>query len=387
MKASSALFAGASPRAMFASMASTNVLLRGPQVAYAPEDDTGAAPPSDGPLSFDEAVAAVRGAPEVIEDEPKPVKKAQPAPAAAAETDEDDDAGAQVGEGDEEPEGAASVPEDAEEGDETPADGEEAEEGDEAVELKEPPKYWTKEAKAEFAKLPPALQEVVLAQEGPREEAAAKAKEEAKKVRETADAEIAKVTALGEALSDFLPTAVARYNNKWKDVDWAATHEQLGADKTLKLRLQMEEETHELEQLQAAQAEANQTARLAARRADFEFLKTNAPHLADEKTGPAKRKEIVEYAVKAFGLDPAAAAGASAINFILAEKAMLYDRAQAAAAKKPKPAPAPAKPAVRPSGTPERTSQQRSVEQHAARLNKTGSVDDAVALLKAQRRA
>src|SRR5437773_1566221 len=78
--------------------------------------------------------------------------------------------------------GAASAPDEAEDRAEDPsADDEEEAEADPEGEVDrlEPPKYWSKDAKARFAELDPDLQAVVLSQEGPREAAAARTKAEA----------------------------------------------------------------------------------------------------------------------------------------------------------------------------------------------------------------
>jgi segregation and condensation protein A len=125
------------------------------------------ATPETGALSVDQAIASLLPAAEPVEQE-----QASEAPLEAAETTE--------------PEGETKTPEDAEAGAETPTEGEEAEAAAEPVEALEPPRYWSTEAKARFAELTPDLQAVVLSQEGPREEATAKAKAEAAKQAEAA---------------------------------------------------------------------------------------------------------------------------------------------------------------------------------------------------------
>lgn len=316
--------------------------------------DTAASAPADGPLSVDQAIATL------IPETAQEVETAAPEEAVVEQ----------------ETEGDASAPEVAEDGDESPAEETEAEAETEAVEPVDPPKYWSKDAKEAFAKLPADLQAVVLEQEGPREEAAAKAKSEAAELSKQAQAEVAKVMQFSEQLSQFLPQAVETFKSKWDGVDWKATAEAYGAEEAFKMKVEMEAEQAQLQQLIAAQQQANKIAAEKARQEDQKRLQELAPHLAE----PAKRAEVLKYAAEATGFDEKALEGASAIELMFIEKAMKWDRAQASLAAKPKATPAPIKAPVKPAAkAPSPAIRQADTAKN--RFAQTRSVDDAVAWL------
>lgn len=315
---------------------------------------TDAQAPADGALSIDQAIS------QLTQEPVEAVTEEQAAPA-------------------QDTEGETSAPEVTEDGDETPTEETEAEaEETEAVEPLDPPKYWSQDAKAKFAELPPELQAVVLAQEGPREEAAAKAKAEAAEVRKAAEAEVQAIRQLGETLTQVLPQALERFKSKWDGVDWKATLEAYGAEETLKLKEDMAADIAALQALEANQQRAMQIAAENARKADAERLRQLAPHLVEDE---AKRNEVIDYVVKTYGVDrEVAKSSATAFEFAIAEKAMKWDRAQAALASKPKTQPAPIKAPVKP-GAKSVSPTQSTAQQVKNRFSQTRSVDDAVALL------
>jgi hypothetical protein len=317
-----------------------------------------------GPLTVDAAIAALT---------PQPVE--QDAPEAPVEAAEEPN----------EPEGEASSPEEAEAAPEEPAEGEETEADSAPVVALDPPRYWSQDAKAEFAKLPADLQAVVLAQEGPREEAAAKAKAEAAEIAKAAQADVGKVQQLAQELAEFLPQAIDTFQNRWgaKEPDWIAFAQEHGTDATVQAKLQFEAEQRQLQQLAVAAQKAEAQAHEAFVKREFEKLAEIAPDLADPEKGPERRSEITQFLVKQ-GVDPAAIGGISAVEMALARDAMKWRQAQAQlqAAPKPKPAaPAPRAPA-RPAASAPAANPQRTA---ANRFAQTRSVDDAVALLLAKK--
>jgi hypothetical protein len=242
----------------------------------------------------------------------------------------------------------------------------------------EAPKYWTTDAKAKFAALPPDLQAVVLEQEGPREAAAAKAKSEAAEQKAAASKEIEGVQRLASELADFLPKAVETFQQRWGEPDWAAVAQEHGADQAFILKAQHENEQRQLQQLAEAKQKAEAQAHSAFIQAETEKL-AGTP-LADMTV----RQEVGKYLVDS-GIDPQSLGTVSAKELTIAHKAMLYDRAQAALKAKPKTAaPPPARSPVRPAAAQAGSPQQRTAQAVSHRFAQTRSVDDAVALLLAK---
>lgn len=320
--------------------------------------------PDNGALTVDAAIASLLPA--------EPVE--QEAPAAPVEAAQEPT----------EPEGETSAPEEAEAEPVEPAEGEEAEAEPEPVVAAEPPKYWSQDAKAKFAELPPELQAVVLAQEGPREEAAAKAKAEAAAKVAEAQAEVGKVTQLAEQLADFLPQAVETFKSRWgTDPDWVAYAHEHGAEAMTIAKAQHEAELSQLSRLAAAKQEAETQAHQAFLKVEFAKLAEIAPDLAQDAT---KRQAVVSYLVQA-GVPQDALPQISAVEMTIAHKAKLWDEAQAKLKAAPKPAPVPAaKPApVRPAASQAQSPQRSVLQQAQARFNLNPSRENAEALLLAQR--
>lgn len=336
---------------------------------------TESATPESGALSVEQAIAALA---------PEPVEQAAEAPVEAAEEPEENT------------EGETSAPEEAEDGAETPAEDAEAEAEPEAVAPAEPPKYWSQDAKAKFAELPPELQAVVLQQEGPREEAAAKVKAEAAEKSQRAEAEMAKVAQLAELIAPRVEQWTKTFQSRWGDTepDWQATLEHListqgeavAPAELMRLQTAYQAERKQLAEAHQAAAAAQHEAREAQVKSEFAKLAEIAPELADPKEGPAKRTEVAQYLVTA-GVSPEAVQNISATEMVLARKAMLWDQAQAQlkAAPKPKPAaPAVKSASVRPAAAVAQSPTQRTAQSVQNAFNSKPSIDNAVALLLAR---
>lgn len=238
----------------------------------------------------------------------------------------------------------------------------------------EPPKYWAKEAKEAFAQLPPELQAVVLAQEGPREEAASKAKEAAAQETARARGELAKVQTIVEGLSVLVPKAIQTFKDRWEGVDWAETIRQHGSEQAMIWKAEADEQATQIQQLQQAQAEAEQTARVAFVQAEAEKLRGTPLETVEA------RQEVAKYLLGVSAEYQQRIHDADALDYQIAHKAMLWDRAQAQLkAKPPTKTAAPVKQAVRPAAG--KASPTSSNSQAANRFAQTRSIDDAVALL------
>ena len=322
------------------------------------------ATPEAGPLTQDAAI-------ELLTAKAEPV--ADPAPEVAA------------AEATEEPQGDDQSPEEADLEAENLAEGDETEADEAPVVAADAPTYWSTDAKAEFARLPPEMQAVVLAQEGPREEATAKAKAEAARQVAMAQTEMQKTTRLAEELGEFLPQAIQTFANRWgADPDWEAYLAENGAEAAFIAKTRYDTELAQLQKLSVSKQHAEALAFDTFVRAEFEALKVMAPDLADPVTGGAKMAEVTSY-LRTGGYDDDTLRQISARDMTIARKAMLYDKAEAARAARPAPrpiAPAP-KAVVRPAAGQAQSSTERTAAQIANRYAQTRSIDDAVAMLLA----
>lgn len=336
--------------------------------------------PASGAMSIDEATAHLENVQDEPQDQAAPAGEGQAAGPGASETPDTPDTP--------ESEGAASAPEDALGEAENPGqDGDETDAQEGAAELLEAPKYWPQDAKADFAelaKLNPALAAVVLAQEGPREAAAAKAKDEAAQARAAAERELQGISRFAEEVSAFLPQAVQTFRSRWGDnPDWVAYDQQHGAQAMSLAKAQYEAERTQLQQVAQASQVAEAKAHEVYVAGEFKALQQIAPDLADPKEGPARRTEIAQY-LKDQKIPEPAIRNISAMEMVLARKAMLWDRAQAKSAPNPtpKPAPAPGRPLARGgAATGPADPAAKAAAAAKARFGKSRSIDDAAAYI------
>ena len=324
---------------------------------------------ADQPLTFDAAVQSLlapasdatsvaatddSGAGQATEEQP--VEGAQPEAAAAAEAAEN---GAEDGE----------------------QDGGEPEE---PVVALDPPKYWAKEAKEAFAALTPDLQAAVLAQEGPREAAAAKAKADAAEVRKAADAELSSVKALVGELANFLPAAVERFALQWGEPDWVDFASKYGADRMAVARAQYERDANDLKRLSAERLRAAQMVQDAEIKAEAEKLQDVEPALYGD-AGKVLRDQVLSFLEKDGGIDKDALKLVSAQELSLAYDAMRWRQAQAklkaAKPSAPKPTARPTSAARPAAGT--GNHQVDAVKSARGRFDQNRSVENATALLLA----
>lgn len=319
-----------------------------------------AASPADAPLTVEGAIESLLAPPEQQED-------AAPVEAAA----------------DEETEADPNPAEDVSEAEEPGDDGETEEPTEAEAQPVDAPQWWDAEAKAKFAALTPDLQAIVLAQEDKREAVTAKAKQEAAEERKAAQAEIAGVKQFAENLAPWLAKAAQSFQEYWGEPDWQAVIDQHGVEGYTKLKLKYDEDRADLQRVAAAKQLADNAL---AQKQRQDFLTALETDLKGTPLEPAeKRKEVTSY-LETQGFAPDDFQSAGARELMLAHKAMLYDKAQAALkAKPPKPAtPAPAKAPTRPTAGQPGSSKQRTVAQVGNRFAQTRSIDDAVALLLAK---
>lgn len=261
------------------------------------------------------------------------------------------------------------------------------------------PRSWDADAREEFAKLPRAIQDIVLARADQDSRAVAKAIQEANEARQAAATDVAKVETLAKQLSEFLPEAMKTFESKWGQApDWNAVIEQYGAEEAFKLKFQYDREREQLGEIARRENEAKSLAHQTFVKDELAKLDTVDPALAGQ-TGAALRTEVAQHALQAGWVTQAELPHVSAAQLSMARKAMLYDRLPDAIksgklpdptnpnpAPKPAAAKTPARPAVRPTAAAPAPSATRAAQDAATRFGKSRSIDDAVALLETRRR-
>ncbi len=265
------------------------------------------------------------------------------------------------------------------------ADDDSAEQSDEPESARlEAPRWWSKDAKARFAALPPELQAVVFAQEDMRERVTSRAKQEAADARKRAEADGAEIGKRLANLDKLAPDIANLFQNRWANIDWSTLPDQVGAEEAFKLKAQFEKERDSMVQLQALQHAAREEQFRNFVAAESEKLKTAAPELADETHGGERKRALGSFLL-GLGFPADRIQQMSADEAAIAYDAMRWRQAQAKASALAKKQPAQqARPAVRPTASPMRSPTQRSADDAMKRLRSTGRVDDAVALLNAK---
>jgi hypothetical protein len=399
-----AAMASASSRAMFHALPASSMMIRGPQVADAPDE---------GALSMAQAAEALRSAREpqsetAATQEPEaPVGAAGEAPEAAEEPVRVE-AEPLPAESEAEPTAEESPdPETAIEGEEEIA---EPERDPEAPAIAAP-QSWDAHERATFATLPPAVQEIILNRETERDRAVSRAQQEANEAKKTAEtnlqAGLADLAQYKTAFDEIATRANQVFADKWANVDWIELAKSDHAAYNV-LKATYDVEAAELTKVKQAQAEADRVKQQAAQVQFQNYLASQvavlpdlAPHLAGE-AGAGKRAEVgtflrgLKMPNGERAIPDQSIANISAMELALAHDAMEYRKlkaqGKAAAVAKPvapapRPNPAPARAAAPSAAPPTRPTQQRNVEAAKNRFAQTGSTDDAIALLRASRGA
>lgn len=306
-----------------------------------------------GALSVEDAVAHL-SAEEAVEDQPQ----------TTAQPEIEDDAPETVSEEDDLADG--------DEGD----DAEDQTEDDPEAPAIEPPKSWDAEHKEKFAALPRDVQEYLLARETERDKGVSVQQQRAAEARQAAEREAQAVAALKPQIETLMGQAQKVFQQSWQGMDataWAQLA-QTDPNRYVALKAQHDADVHALQQLDAARQQAEAVEYSSFAQAQTARLTEIAPQIASDAKVQA---EVFEYIGKTIpNITPDTSRWISAEEFVIAHKAMLYDRAQAPTPKpqgkkvitaRPSTAPAPLK--------------QRQSAQVVDRFRKTGSIDDAVALL------
>jgi hypothetical protein len=306
-----------------------------------------------------------------------------------------------------EDEAPASAEEPAVEPEETPAEpaaetGEEPEEASPAETEEEPPEpdlpaiepplFWAADEKDLFKALPRELQQKLAEREETASKAVSKRFQEAAEKEKVATQAVQAFTDKAKVLDTILAQAEAANEadgwGEWlkvPDAQWITLLRQ-DPDTYRPIKEQVDLRKSHLQQIMSAKQEADRArqadtfnAYLVAQRDELSRL---APDLA---TDEAKRTDIAKYLMDQ-GFSPTELQGISARQLVIAQKAMERDRALAAAKNvkpQPKPVAPPSKP-VKPAASTPTPPKQRALQDLKGRLNKTGSIEDAVAYLNAR---
>jgi len=256
----------------------------------------------------------------------------------------------------------------------------------------EPPASWNTDERAEFAKLPPALQQTIVRRESQREAVLTQRSQEAAEARRSFESERqAALAQRGEYLSGLQKMMVlaapeaAALNN----VDWVAVQAQSPAEYTRlhamreALRGRLSAIEGEFQQAQLAMAAQQQQALGEHVAREHTALNTALPDYGDQVKGPQLRKDLSAYLQDKGGFTATEIGQAYDHRLVvLAHKAMMYDRqitnAAAADAKRNNPAPQVARPGV--SQDSDRGADSR-IRTRANRLGRTHDVRDAGSLI------
>lgn len=280
----------------------------------------------------------------------------------------------------------ADEPEAAIEGDDAETEDGEAEEESEQPAI-EPPRFWDAEGKAAFSKLPPELQKLVLAKQTESDVATSKKFEEAANIRKVAEAEASKLAGITSKLDKLIPEAEQTFATRWGtgEIDWNRVAQEQGVERAFQLKNDHDRELTAVQQLKVAKQEVDavETQKFVAAR--FTELKTLVPELGDEKTGPAKQLELVNYISANYDVPASVVVKqATAKQLLMAHKAYLYDKlnadakASVSAPKVPAKQAVQARPSVKSTAAPARAgSPQHARLQQLSRMS-SRTVDEAV---------
>lgn len=225
-------------------------------------------------------------------------------------------------------EGDGEAPESEEDpASEEPAEDEEDE--PESVPVIDPPKFWSSEEKATFAKAPPEVQQLVAAKDAEYSRQVSLAKEEAAEARKDASV----IGEVRQVIDKHLERAQRIFQGKWDNIDWAQWAKEDVASYAA-AREEFAAEQGELQKLQTAKAATEVEEHRQFLKDEGAKLRESGHILADPVKGPEAKKALVAYA-EGQGLGSKDLAWAGATELAILHKAMLYDEAQSNLRKAP----------------------------------------------------
>ena len=263
------------------------------------------------------------------------------------------------------------------------SEGEETEQEDPEAPAIPAPKSWDAEARAAFAQLPRAAQEKIAAREDERDRAVSKAQQEAGDAKRRAEEEASTIGQYKAQLDQLIPNAQKVFADKWANLtpeNIPTLRAQYGSDQVEAWKDQRDLEYAELSRLTAAQQQAAKAEHAQFLAQESAKLAELAPDLVDPKTGDSKRAALMSYLMSR-GASPEQLIGLNAEAIALFYDGMRYRQTKASLKA---PIAIPAKPGLRPAAAQPVPSKTRTAQAVSERFARTGSVDDAIAMLNAR---
>lgn len=265
------------------------------------------------------------------------------------------------------------------------------------------PPFWPEEDKALWSKIPAAAREAIRRAEDNRNQVTAESLRKSAEARKAANAEAAQLAQLSPRIAALADQAQAQFDKpveglidsqgnplqpvKWSAIDWPGWHKSDPIAASVAWT-RFQSEKAETEQLQAANRVASDQA-LARNFGQYhqeqeEALRALNPDLSTKaELRQAVGKHLIER-----GYTPEELRGIGAKDMDVAYDAMRWRALQAKTQQAPKPGATPPRtttPQARPlrtsAGAGSAPSKSRAAQEAAARFSKSGSTDDAVALL------
>jgi len=253
---------------------------------------------------------------------------------------------------------------------------EEAEE-DDPVEIQpiEPPASWTAAEKEAFHTLPHEQQEVLANRERVRTADIRRIQNETAEQKKFLEQEKAALEQEREQYLSAIPQPTPPEESLLEDDPMEYLRQQRKYDNDMNAHKEAQGELAKTHQQKQEQARLQYDTWL---QGEQEKLAEMLPEYVDEAKGPTIKKQVAEYAMKnGYTADQLSMAGASDVNLIY--KAMQYDMGKKSAAKaKVAPVPKMQKPGTSKSKA-EISTKMR--EEQVRKLEKSGSIDDALALM------
>lgn len=265
----------------------------------------------------------------------------------------------------------------------------EVDQGANALPPIEPPASWTAEEKATWNATPRKAQEAILRRELDGTKAIREAQNKSAEQQKTVEAEVGRLKGLTSQIDGYLNEKLTDLAKDFPDVKSEADLAMLGQTDPSRY-LAFDARMKAINSAVYARAEAEKELNARAEQAmqqdrakSAEALLEAFPAWRDAEVAKREVPELQDYVVKNYRVDEATARSTvDPIIYQLAQKAMLYDRAQAAKAQAVKRDPPRV---VNKSGSP--TNPRVSAREDArrvqfAKLDETGAIEDAIGLLR-----
>lgn len=275
----------------------------------------------------------------------------------------------------------------------TPADqgetNEDAQDPGDALPPIEPPSSWSTEEKAEWASLSRKAQEVILRREQDTTKALRTAQNSTAESNKKVEAEVTRLKTLAEQIDGHLNEKVNDLAREFPEVKNEADLVALAASDPARAQL-FQAKLQALSAANNAKVQAQQEMQRKSQEAQQAHLAEAKEKLLEAfpawKEPEVARREVTElqdYAIKMGAPEAMARATTDPVIYKLAQKAMLYDRAQAAKqAAVVRTPPKVLKPGAA-TADPNKTAKDESRRSQLAKLNTSGDIEDALGLLRA----